>query len=92
MVEHEQHSRSQNGGDVRGFPTFFAGHARILLQFKTLQVEGVTVVSEGHPRPRSQGVGALAGVDPLVAHRLIWQEEKQRFEFKVNSCFFIPGK
>ena len=57
-------------------PTFFTGQACVLLQFETLQVEGVTVVSERHPRPPSQRVGALAGVDPLVTYRLIWEREK----------------
>lgn len=69
--------QSQNGGDVRVllklFPTFFTGHPCVLLQFKTLQVEGITVVSERHPCPPSQKVGALARVGPLVQHRLIWQ-------------------
>lgn len=60
---------------VKFFPTFLTGSECILLQFKTLQVEGITVVSERHPRPLSQRMGALAGVDPLVTHRLIWQGE-----------------
>lgn len=51
-----QHSREL----LKLFPTFFTGHACILLQFKILQVEGITVVSERHPRPLSQSVGALA--------------------------------
>lgn len=70
---HEQHSGSQTAGgcDCKLFPTFFAGHACVMLQFKSLQVEGITVVSKRNPCPRSQSVGALARVGPLVYHRLI---------------------
>lgn len=59
------------------FPTFFTGCSCILLQSKTLQIKGITVVSERHPRPLSQRVGALAREDPVVQHRVIWQGEKQ---------------
>lgn len=82
---YEQHSRSLSRVRMvevrvllKVFPTFFTGHACLLLQFNILQVEGVAVVSERHPRPLSQRVGALAGVDPLVNHGLIWQGEKQQ--------------
>lgn len=77
--ESEQNlTREGVGEPLQLFPTFFTGHAGILLQFESLQVEGVTVVSERHPRPLSQRVGALARVDPLVNNRLIWQGEKEQ--------------
>lgn len=60
------------------FLTFLTRLVCVLLQFKTLQVEGITVVSERHPRPLSQGMGAVARVDPPVTHRLIWQKETNR--------------
>lgn len=69
--------------------TFFAGHACILLQFQTLEVEGITVVSERHPCPRAQSVWALARVGPLVRHRLVWSAENtintQFMQIKVQS-------
>ena len=65
-------------GAPETLPTFFTGCSCILLQSETLQVEGVAVVPERHPRPLSQRVGALAGVAPLVYHRLVWRGEKQQ--------------
>lgn len=72
---------------VKFFPTCLTGSHCILLQFQTLQVEGITVVSERHPRPLSQGMGAIAGVDPLVSHRLIWQIENT-----VKLTFYTDNK
>ena len=55
--------------------TFFTGKVCFLLQFQAMQVEGITVVSERHPCPVSQGVRALAGVGPLVDQRSIFKEK-----------------
>lgn len=90
---HELCSAAGGGGERDlGPPTFFAGHVRVLLQFQALQVEGVAVVPERHPRPPSQGVGALAGVAPLVGHGLVWQKENRARTKLLLYCKWMVEK
>jgi len=57
-------------GSYRRGLTFLTRGQGILLQPERLQVESVAVVPEGDPGPLGQRVGTLAGVGPLVHHRL----------------------